>query len=271
VINRDELLEHVEWLLDEGQARRASTLCRRAIRRYPQDPDLWVALGDSLLDSDRPQEGDRSFRRAAELSPDWALPIAKRAEAQLMLGKINRAELLAGQAHGMDRDLPLASFIKAVCAELEGKEDEAWFWYHRAEKLEPDLYFAPPKVSRQRFMVEMNSALERLGEDKLVSYLLEGTRWHVLDRVDRSDEAFAKVYPLTPCSLVTAPPPPTLVKKSGGRSPRSLEPRVTDGYLFACNIVRECRTAEDLNQQIFCCILDEVEGLLDVDVEDPGD
>ncbi len=70
------------WLIvADGLARRgqygaAAQVLRSAVRQNPNDADLWVALGNALVDhaGALTPPADLAFRRAAELSPGYPAP-----------------------------------------------------------------------------------------------------------------------------------------------------------------------------------------------------
>ena len=70
------------WLLlSEALARRGNTAdavgaLRAAVREYPNDPQLWVGLGNALVDHTRglTPASEFAYRRAAELSPGYPAP-----------------------------------------------------------------------------------------------------------------------------------------------------------------------------------------------------
>ena len=70
------------WLLlSEALARRGNTAdaagaLQAAVREYPNDPQLWVGLGNALVDHARglTPASEYAYRRAAELSPGYPAP-----------------------------------------------------------------------------------------------------------------------------------------------------------------------------------------------------
>jgi cytochrome c-type biogenesis protein CcmH len=70
------------WLrMSEALARDRETqdsvgILQNAIRRYPGDPQLWIGLGNALVDHSRglTPPAEMAFRRAAELSPGHPAP-----------------------------------------------------------------------------------------------------------------------------------------------------------------------------------------------------
>ena len=62
-----------EALERDGKSADAVGILQNAAKRYPGDPQLWVALGNALVDHARglTPPAELAFRRAKELSPDY--------------------------------------------------------------------------------------------------------------------------------------------------------------------------------------------------------
>jgi tetratricopeptide (TPR) repeat protein len=250
-------MEHLEFLLNEGEPERAWNLCRRGLRRYPRDPDLWLFLGDSLVDSRRLGDADKAYRKAAELRSDWGVPVAKQAEVRLMEGNLTAAFSLSEQAHDLERNLAHASHLRGVCCELAGREEEAAFWFHRAHRLQPEHFFVPARITAQRFMAELVDVLDGLRQQGIIGEGLDPANWVVLDEVDPGNPDLEGVSLLSFCHIVRKP---AGRRRAGARSKREAG-TIERGYLFRRNNVRECRTPEDLNVQLYVAISDEVESI----------
>lgn len=254
MLDRDELMEHLEFLLNEGEPERAWNLCRRGLRRYPRDPDLWLFLGDSLVDSQRLGDADKAYQKAVELRPEWGVPVAKQAEVRLMEGDLDAAVRLAEQAHDLERNLAHASHLRGVCSELTGREEEAAFWFHRAHRLQPEHYFVPAHITPQRFMAEFVDVLDGLRQQGIIGEGLDPANWVVLDMVDPANPDLDGVSLLSFCHIARKPGG----RRRGARSKRDTG-AIERGYLFRRNNIRECRSPEDLNVQLYVAISDEIE------------
>jgi len=252
--DRDDLLDQVQVLLDEGKPERASALCRRGLRRYPRDADLWFSLGDSLFEEGRIPQADKAFRRAIEHRPGWGLAVGRRAETSLWLGRLLRARNLVDEAYELERDLPFTSWLKAVFADVRGESGEAVFWYMRASRLDPETYFVPPQVSESDFLIAFAEAARHLVESPAVKTALQGTKWVVLDRVESGLPALRDCPPPAGCYLIPA-------DESGPPDEASgvVHPEITTGYVFRRNMLRLCRTAEDLSTQIYLAVMDDLQ------------
>ena len=65
-----------EALARDGKSEDAVGILQNAVKRYPADPQLWIGLGNSLVDHARglTPPADLAYRRAAELSPGYPGP-----------------------------------------------------------------------------------------------------------------------------------------------------------------------------------------------------
>jgi len=254
VLERDELIEHVEHLLSEGEPERAWALCRRGLKKFPRDADLWICLGDSLFEAARLDDAFKAFRKASEIKPQWAVPVARRAEILVVQGQLGAAREHAELAHSLNKDLAHASYAMALCCDLEGTDGVADFWYHRAHKLSPDRFYAPARVDNDTFRREFRRVLEHLRESPEYGRFLRGGQWMLKDRVERNLPDLSSLSPVTHCHLVSEESIP-------GDEGDSWGPTLIRGYIFRRNILRGCRTQEDLYDQISVSILEQIDDL----------
>jgi cytochrome c-type biogenesis protein CcmH len=65
-----------EALARDGETEDAVGILQNAVRRYPGDPQLWIGLGNALVDHARglTPPAEFAYRRAAELSPGYPGP-----------------------------------------------------------------------------------------------------------------------------------------------------------------------------------------------------
>jgi cytochrome c-type biogenesis protein CcmH len=65
-----------EALARDGKSEDAIGLLQNAVRRYPGDPQLWIGLGNALVDHARglTPPAELAYRRAAQLSPGYPGP-----------------------------------------------------------------------------------------------------------------------------------------------------------------------------------------------------
>ena len=62
-----------EALARDGEAEDAVNILQNAVRRYPGDPQLWIGLGNALVDHARglTPPAELAYKRAAALSPNY--------------------------------------------------------------------------------------------------------------------------------------------------------------------------------------------------------
>jgi cytochrome c-type biogenesis protein CcmH len=65
-----------EALARAGKAEDSVGILQNAVRRYPADPQLWIGLGNALVDHGHglTPPAELAYRRAAELSPGYPAP-----------------------------------------------------------------------------------------------------------------------------------------------------------------------------------------------------
>lgn len=65
-----------EALARDGKSEDAIGILQNAVKRYPADPQLWIGLGNALVDHGRglTPPAELAYRRAAELSPGYPGP-----------------------------------------------------------------------------------------------------------------------------------------------------------------------------------------------------
>ena len=236
-ISVDEVLDRVDWLLEEGEPDKARRLCRRVIRKHAKDERLWIAYGDSLSEAGRFREALKAYERGADLVPSWALAQAKRAEALLEVGRVTEAEGAVEAALELDRDDGHASFVRAMVFEFLGKDDLGDFWYRRAAKLDLENYFRPHRTTWDRFRVAVSEAVSMLPPQ--AARALGGRKLRVRELPSRTSRGSESI--LRMCEIVRG-----VDDEEGSRT-----------YLYRRNIERVCRDQFDLVEQIYLTLLNE--------------
>jgi len=238
----DELLDRVDWLLEEGEPDKARRLCRRGIRQHAEDERIWIAYGDSLSEGGRFREALKAYERGAELAPCWALAQAKRAEALLEVSRVEDAEEAVDAALALDRDDGHASFVRAMVYEFLGKDDLADFWYRRAARQDVDNYFRPHRTTWDRFSAAAAEAVSMLPPQ--AERALGGSKIRVRELPSRTSRGIESI--LRMCETVGRTGASTSDDDDGPRT-----------YLYRRNIERVCRDQFDLVEQIYLTLLNE--------------
>lgn len=251
MLERDKLIEHVEGLLNDGKPEKARDLCKRWLKKYPRDADVWLWLGNALFNANRLTEAERTYQRACELRPNWAPPLSNRAHVWALRGQISKAKALAEQAYVLDRDDPHTSYVKALCLDLERNDAEATFWYHRAFRLCPESYFPPASMNKQDFRRKFHSVLRALKEDPDIARFMGKAKWIVKDLVDPNIPDLNEISPVVCCHMVT--------QEVWSDEEGSVEERILlRGYVFRKNILRQCRSVTEVYDRIRMCIIEEM-------------
>ena len=94
---------------------------RQALKKLPDAPDLWMALGQSLEYVGDAQACVEAYRRALELRPGWALPIA----GLLDLTRKVSSEGILAKAYEALADQGLSNADRAVLGYAVGKHEDA--------------------------------------------------------------------------------------------------------------------------------------------------
>ncbi len=260
MLKREDYLEHAEWLLNEGDPERASDVCRRGLRRFPRDHELWCLLGDTLVESGHYPEADRALRTASQLKKDWAVPLAKRAEVLLMLGKFKRAKAICDLAYDQDPNSALTSFMKGILLDVTGQSEVAHFFYRRASKLDPAMYRKPFMVKQGTFDRVAQEAIKEVVATPWGQAKLTHATWTILDCIDVKNPDFAGHAPLFGCYLATesaaaaaAPTKRRIPKKT------SATVEVSRAYIIRTNVMRAAETEAHLPLQISLAISEALE------------
>ncbi len=249
MLEQEEILQQVEWLLSEGEPEKASQLCRRGLKRYPRNHELWLLLGDSLLDSGLPSQADRAFKNASEIRKHWSLPLAKRAEALLMEGRLRFARTLSNRAYETDRDCAHSTYLKGMILDVEGRWDVARFFYYRAARLDPEGYFPPVAIAFEKFSSLALEVLEVLGTSPGMK-VIRNTRWEILPEVEPQRSEMKDVSPIAPCVILHGEPgePEDILDHS----------EAWRGFIFWRNVIRQCRTVDELKEHLILVLQEEL-------------
>lgn len=263
MLEYEEIVQQVEWLLNEGEPEKATLLCRRGLRRFPRDAELWFLLGDSLLESGRLAPAEKAFKNAFEIRGAWPLALAKRAEALITLNRLRFAQELGEKAYELDRDCPHCSYVKGLLHDIAGDHDVARFFFRRAAKIDSDGYFNPVVVSSRQFHQLVKGAVAQIREAAAENPEAAAIQWQILGRVHEEIPELAGISPLAACYI-------SVPKAAEGAADNPC-PRNLKGYLFRSNIVRMCRDLQELASQIHFCLMDEIEAALGWHIDDDLD
>jgi tetratricopeptide (TPR) repeat protein len=124
--SRRQIVERARWLLDEGRDVENLDLLSRAVDRYPEDPEIRLLYGISLIPS-RPHDAPWQLATAIKLDPDDPSRLVRAASMLYYLGEIEAARSYAARAAQLaPADFPLLPDLTNLGGNLAaGREDYA--------------------------------------------------------------------------------------------------------------------------------------------------
>ena len=256
---RDEVVAGIRDALDQEDLERATKLCRKAIKKWKTDHEVWLLAGYTAQDQEAHDEALRAFDEAVQLRPDNVEALAARASALLDLGRVDDALEDAREAKELAPKDPLARHTLATALELAGQKKLAEREYLAAERLDPEGYPRPERVSRKEFDRLVKKAIARLPAH--VHEALENIHIGVKDFPGPEDQVEGE----RPLSL----------QLLGVFQGASLRERSTEDpwsiavpgviTLFQRNLERMCASREELIEQITITVFHEVGHYLGMD------
>jgi len=262
-----ETLSETDWdelgkvwdLLEDGEVEAARRELRTRFRARARHPDVLIVDAAIALEEGEPEQALAALR-GAERSADPALFFHLRAGAGFDLCRFDAARADAERALAVRPEFADAHDL--LSRTLEHLEDEAGAADHAEEacRLDPGR-FPPP--------LEMDDAeFDRLVEQSLEE-LPPPVRKHL-------DEFPVMVEPLPSPAFLTSenpPLPPDILGLFVGRdlmNRTSHDPPSGPGaiYLFRKNLLRACRTPEEIAKEVRITVQHEVGHLLGLDEDD---
>jgi Tfp pilus assembly protein PilF len=139
------LIKEKQWeearnYLAEGKAAEAKAVFEALLRRYPQEPDLHLFVGITLLRLRDPQAAESSVRKAIAIDPDHveARTLLAWIEADIR-GNLDAAIAEYKKVVELRPDFPQAYNNLGVALKRKGELDQAAENFNRALEREPDF------------------------------------------------------------------------------------------------------------------------------------
>ena len=225
----------------------------RAIARYPSDEDVAFLVGDLLFDMDRFAEAARAFDAAQRLKADDPHAAALLAGCRLHLGDVEGARAAVAESLRRDPEGPDGLYWEAVLLDLAGEGARAMQRYRAAAAGVPDEYVVPCRVPRKRFQRLAARAMRAI--EREVGGFADAL-------AERNVDLRIQDVP-SPEQIADGFSPLWLGVFDGWAGPElSLESPWTAMpgrvILFQRNLERECRSADELYEQIRITLLHEV-------------
>jgi len=115
----------VAGFLEAGQAARAEDTCLRFIADYPEQPDLWLSLGQVFEKQGKQREAFTTYGQVLTLDPQNSLAYARQGRLFCQFGQFESAESACRQALELDPDNSLAHAYLGIACSYLGNNEEA--------------------------------------------------------------------------------------------------------------------------------------------------
>lgn len=260
-------LTEAEWtrvqgvwdLMDDGRLEAARAELRSLTSKRPGHPDLKIVEASLAIEEDQPQRALEALR-GAERSADPAVFFHLRGVARHDLLDFEGARHDAEQALAVRPEMPEAHDLLSRVLEQLGDEEGAGAHAAEAFELAPEEYPLPLAVSDEDFDAIVAGSIRELPEafraklDEIPVFVEALPRREVLEGDDP---------PLAP-DLLGLFVGQNLLERSH-LDPGSLPAGI---YLFRRNLLRSCRSREELAREIRITVQHEVGHLLGYDEDD---
>jgi tetratricopeptide (TPR) repeat protein len=230
---REDLLNFIELLLDEGDLDQALFLNKQHLKRFPDDPEALLLRGHVLVESGDFEAALKSFARAQELVPDWEEAGLIYAGVLLDLGHLDEAQMMLAPLTQSHPENAHIHHVLAISFELCHNQLGAHRHYRQAAQLNRN-YTLPYRISDeqlQHFAEKKAGCLSQLlpqYSQRIEVIVADLPRPEFVDRNGR---------PLSPLTLGFA-------RQIDGGAPR------TEIQLFKQNIERVCTNLGEIKEQI---------------------
>jgi len=256
--SRERLIARIDRAFAAEDGARALREARRAVRRYPDDPDLRIRLGDAWLDEGQIHLAEAAYRETTELDPRYDEAWTALADARVELADWTGAEQAVQQALAIHPRSAAAYHVRGVIEELTGRVRAADRSYARAARLDPRSYFEPYRISSKAFDAALRMAIDELPAD--LREALTGVRI-LTRRFPSPTEAPPGLYNPLLLGLFEGT---ALTQRSMEDPMGAVDARI---WLFQGNLERACPTREDLIDEIRITLLHEIGHYLGYDEE----
>ncbi len=248
-------------LVDEGVS-----LCERARKRIGKDDrdllfELLLLEGIGLNQLGECESALHRFDEALQLDPGSIDARLERAIALFELCRFETAERELKAVAQDEPDEPWAHHYLGLLAERRGDLREAKKRFERAQRLSPDEFPPPVRLSDQEFDRALEAAVEKLPHH--VKKYLENVTISVED-IPQEEDLVSSRPPLSPTILGVfrgTPVGERSVSNAYDHFPASI-------VLYQRNLERFARSREELIEQIGITLMHEVGHLIGLDEED---
>ena len=231
---REDVLNFIEDLLDEGDLSQALFVSEQHLKRYPDDPEALLLCGHVQIEAGNFEAALENYMRAQELVPDWEDAALIHAGVLLDLGHLEESKQALSELVKSHPDNAHIHHTLAIALEFSADQLGAQRHYQQAARLNPQHYAMPFRISDDQLNHLAHKALEHLTQFKLQldgEIQLEVVEHPELERTDRNGR------PLSPLTL--------------GYAARGVDNQQQISlYLFKRNIERVCGNLAEIKEQL---------------------
>lgn len=259
--SEEELIDEAWAALDEGDYETAVDLAEQVLVRKPNEPDANHIAGAALLEAGESMEAIPHLERADAARPDDPEILVDLGCARFegLLFRDARAALT--RALSLDKRLARGHHWLGLLEEREGNGRAAKTHFEKAEKLAPDAFPPPYRVTETEFRSLVEEAIAELPEDFRASL----SNLDIIVEPLPDDRTLSGNPPLSPGILGLHVGYSAEERPSSGTAAGHLPNLI---FLFQKNIERAARDHDELVDQVRVTLLHEIGHYLGLDEDE---
>ena len=161
LLGRDEVLNAIEEMIEDGDLDAAIAWCDTHLIRFPADPEAFILKGHAMAELGEFEQALFYYEQASSLVPDWEDAALTRAGVLLELNRIDEARELLAPLCERYPDNAHIHYMSAITFDLLGNELGAQRHYRIAAE-HHSHYHLPYRVSSAAFEQSAQIALARV-------------------------------------------------------------------------------------------------------------
>jgi len=231
---REDRLNFIEQLLDDGDLDQALFVSKQHLKRFPDDPEALLLRGHILVEAGNFEDALKNYIKAQELVPDWEDAALIHAGVLLDLGHLNESQAALSELVESHPDNAHVHHTLAIALEFSENQLGAHRHYQQAARLNPKHYSLPFRVSDEQIRHLASKIVIHLRSSQSASHepveviVSEHPTLEIMDRNGR---------PLSPLTLGFG------IQNAGKMSGTQI-------YLFKRNIERVCINLSEIKEQL---------------------
>ncbi|MBM4395581.1 MAG: metallopeptidase family protein [Deltaproteobacteria bacterium] len=253
------MLDTASALISQDEVDQAWLILNRLENEYPDAADVPALMADAAMAVGDFEYALELYDHAIELDPEWSDAYSARAECLAEMGQLPEAVNDVDKALRLDSANPQAHWVRAVLAELGGKDRVAEDAYRTAAQIDPDGYHVPIRATRRTFDQAVKKAIGLL--PPAFKARMTDVDVYVKDLPGPDERPESGLGPL----IMGAYDGFTMTERQPSDPWSQMPPRIC---LYQKNIERVCRTRADLVREIEITLLHEVGHYFGLEDED---